>query len=41
MDGVVFDEGQTVDDISNLLESHFDIRYPVKWEVQYEEDIDD
>ena len=41
IDGLVLVKGQSVEDIANLIQSHFDVRYPVKWEVLYEEDIDD
>lgn len=41
IDGLVLKKGESVEDISKLLHSHFDIRYPVKWEVMYREELDD
>ena len=37
IDGLRLEEGQSVEDIANVLHSHFDIAYPVKYEVTYEE----
>ena len=41
VDGLVLDRDESVEAISKLLHSHFDIRYPVKWEVMYKEEIND
>ena len=37
IDGLTLKDGQTIEDIANVLHSHFDIAYPVKYEVTYEE----
>jgi len=41
IDGLTLMEGQTIDDLADILHQHFDIAYPVKYEVNYEETLDD
>lgn len=41
LDGLILKDGELMENITDMIEDNFCIKYPVKYEVNYEEVIDD